>query len=67
MEATANKKYKEPPTTDPLIRFIQQKRTLFIAPDGRKSSSKLGGGWIIADEEGGKILSEFNLDFGDIA
>ena len=34
--------------------------------DGSKSREKSGGGWIIADVEGSKLLSGFNPDIGDI-
>ena len=66
MEANTNKNYRELATADPLISFIRQKRILVIASDGSKSSTKAGGRWIIADEEGGEILSGFNPDFVDI-
>ena len=56
----------EPPNTDPLMSFIQQKRTLIITSNGRKSSTKLGGGLVIADKEGGEILSGSKPHFGDI-
>ena len=60
------KNYRKSPTADPLISFIQQKRTLVIASDSSTSCAKSGGGWIITDKKEGEILSEFNPDFWDI-
>ena len=57
------KNYRKSPTADPLISFIQQKRTLVIASDSSTSCAKSGGGWIITDKKEGEILSEFNPDF----
>ena len=57
---------KEPATAESLLGVIQQHQPLLVASNGSKSSEKSGGGWIIADVEGRKLLSRFNLDFGDI-
>ena len=37
-----------------------------IESDCRKYNTKPGGGWIIADEEGEEILSEYNPDVDNI-
>ena len=64
--STLLKNYRAPANADQLIILIQQKIKLIIASDGSKSSTKSGSGLIIADEEGGEILSGFNPDFRDI-
>ena len=60
------KNYKESSTAEPLINLIQQHHKLIIALDGSKSSKTSGGGWLIVDAEGSKLLTGFNPDFGDI-
>ena len=60
------KNYKEYFNAEPLIKPIQQYHKLIIASDSSESSKTSGGGWVIADAEGSKLLTGFNPDFGDI-
>ena len=58
------KKHKQYMNVDPLFSYIINNNNLIISTDGTTQTRKSGGSWIIALEDGTKIVSGNNPNFG---